>query len=88
MAFHRGPAFTQMTPYARIDEHGAVLIDTFPKERRTADFHIGTNDPAELTRLRRHKLANHYRSLDPSNSFNPGIGHTSKCAHWEETAKR
>lgn len=28
-------------------------------------------------------LANHYRSLDPSNSFNPGIGHTSKCAHWK-----
>lgn len=27
-------------------------------------------------------LADHYRSLDPSNSFNPGIGHTSKCAHW------
>jgi FAD/FMN-containing dehydrogenase len=27
-------------------------------------------------------LLNHYRSLDPSNSFNPGIGHTSKHAHW------
>jgi FAD/FMN-containing dehydrogenase len=27
-------------------------------------------------------LVNHYKSLDPSNSFNPGIGHTSKCAHW------
>jgi D-lactate dehydrogenase len=28
-------------------------------------------------------LVNHYRSLDPSNSFNPGIGHTSKLAHWQ-----
>jgi D-lactate dehydrogenase len=28
-------------------------------------------------------LVNHYRSLDPSNSFNPGIGHTSKRADWK-----
>jgi len=27
-------------------------------------------------------LIDHYHSLDPSNSFNPGIGHTSKLAHW------
>ena len=27
-------------------------------------------------------LVDHYRTLDPSNAFNPGIGHTSKCAHW------
>ncbi|MEW6256695.1 MAG: D-lactate dehydrogenase [Pseudomonadota bacterium] len=27
-------------------------------------------------------LVDHYRCLDPSNSFNPGIGHTSKCVHW------
>ena len=27
-------------------------------------------------------LVNHYRSLDPCNAFNPGIGHTSKCLHW------
>jgi D-lactate dehydrogenase (quinone) len=27
-------------------------------------------------------LENHYRSLDPCNVFNPGIGHTSKCLHW------
>lgn len=27
-------------------------------------------------------LRDHYQDLDPSNSFNPGIGHTSKCAHW------
>jgi D-lactate dehydrogenase (quinone) len=28
-------------------------------------------------------LVSHYRSLDPTNSFNPGIGHTSKLAHWK-----
>ena len=27
-------------------------------------------------------LVDHYRTLDPTNSFNPGIGQTSKCAHW------
>jgi D-lactate dehydrogenase (quinone) len=28
-------------------------------------------------------LVNHYRTLDPRNAFNPGIGHTSKCACWQ-----
>ena len=27
-------------------------------------------------------LAEFYRALDPTNSFNPGIGHTSKLANW------
>ncbi|HEX9140484.1 MAG TPA: D-lactate dehydrogenase [Steroidobacteraceae bacterium] len=27
-------------------------------------------------------LAEFYRRLDPCNQFNPGIGQTSKCAHW------
>jgi D-lactate dehydrogenase len=27
-------------------------------------------------------LIAHYRSLDPCNCFNPGIGHTSKSMHW------
>jgi D-lactate dehydrogenase len=27
-------------------------------------------------------LAAHYKELDPCNAFNPGIGRTSKCAHW------
>ncbi|MEN5299542.1 D-lactate dehydrogenase [Brucella sp. TWI559] len=27
-------------------------------------------------------LKDFYRSLDPTNSFNPGIGKTSKCRHW------
>ena len=28
-------------------------------------------------------LLNHYKDLDPSNSFNPGLGHSSKCACWQ-----
>ncbi|GJD47805.1 Quinone-dependent D-lactate dehydrogenase [Methylobacterium crusticola] len=28
------------------------------------------------------ELAGFYRKLDLTNSLNPGIGHTSKCAHW------
>jgi D-lactate dehydrogenase len=36
----------------------AVRLDTFPKEGETKVFYIGTNDPAELTKIRRHILAN------------------------------
>ena len=27
-------------------------------------------------------LAEFYRRIDPTNSLNPGVGQTSKCAHW------
>jgi D-lactate dehydrogenase (quinone) len=40
----------------------AVRLDTFPKEKRTSDFFIGTNDPAQLTEIRRHILAK-FRAL-------------------------
>ena len=30
------------------------------------------------------ELAGFYRRLDPTNSLNPGLGQTSKCAHWHE----
>lgn len=36
----------------------AVRLDTFPCERETRVFYIGTGDPAELTSLRRHVLRN------------------------------
>jgi len=35
----------------------AVRLDTYPLNEREATFYIGTNDPAELTELRRHILA-------------------------------
>jgi D-lactate dehydrogenase len=40
----------------------AVRLDTFPKEADTKVFYIGTNDPDELTRIRRHILA-HFQDL-------------------------
>lgn len=36
----------------------AVRLDTFEAEKDAAVFYIGTNDPAELTEVRRHILAN------------------------------
>lgn len=30
-------------------------------------------------------LANFYQKLDPTNSFNVGIGHTSKLKYWGKT---
>ncbi|MFC3694454.1 D-lactate dehydrogenase [Chenggangzhangella methanolivorans] len=35
----------------------AVRLDTFAAETETAVFYVGTNDPAELTEIRRHVLA-------------------------------
>ncbi|RWR06863.1 D-lactate dehydrogenase [Paenirhodobacter populi] len=35
----------------------AVRLDTFEAEKETAVFYIGTNDPAELTEIRRHILS-------------------------------
>lgn len=35
----------------------AVRLDTFPRDSDTATFYIGTNDPADLTALRRAMLA-------------------------------
>ncbi|MFG1478049.1 D-lactate dehydrogenase [Xanthobacter sp. V4C-4] len=35
----------------------AVRLDTFPMEKETQVFYIGTNDPAELETIRRHILA-------------------------------
>jgi D-lactate dehydrogenase len=33
-------------------------------------------------------LAAFYRALDPTNTFNPGIGQTSKCRHWAEADRQ
>lgn len=40
----------------------AVRLDTFPREDGSKVFYVGTNDPAELTLIRRHMLAN-FRAL-------------------------
>jgi D-lactate dehydrogenase len=46
----------------------AVRLDTFQKEDNTSLFYIGTNDPAELTTIRRHILMN-FRNLPLSGEY-------------------
>jgi D-lactate dehydrogenase len=46
----------------------AVRLDTFAKEKETKVFYIGTNDPAELTEIRRHMLA-HFNDLPISAEY-------------------
>ncbi|UNK43853.1 D-lactate dehydrogenase [Luteimonas sp. S4-F44] len=43
-----------------------------------AEHNVGHLYPAKPA------LAAFYRALDPTNSFNPGIGHTPKGAHWTD----
>ena len=50
-----------------LDERGAE----YPAEHNVGHLYVAK--PA---------LKNHYQKLDPSNSFNVGIGHTSKLKHW------
>jgi D-lactate dehydrogenase len=51
----------------------------------------GAEYPAEHNVGRQYRakpaLADFYRSLDPTNRFNPGIGHTSRCPDWREQTK-
>lgn len=53
--------------WALLDQRGAE----YPAEHNVG--HLYQAKPA---------LADFYRSIDPTNSLNPGIGQTSKCAHW------
>lgn len=65
-------------------------IDPLAVEHRLWDLldARGAEYPAEhnVGHLYRAKpaLAAFYRALDPTNTFNPGIGQTSKCHHWAE----
>jgi len=67
-------------------------IDPLAVEHRLWDLldARGAEYPAEhnVGHLYRAKpaLAEFYRALDPTNSFNPGIGQTSKCRHWADAA--
>jgi D-lactate dehydrogenase len=46
----------------------AARLDTFAKEQETKVFYIGTNDPAELTKIRHHMLA-HFKDLPISAEY-------------------
>ena len=55
------------------------LLLTFDERgaKYPAEHNVGHEYHAEET------LRNFYKSLDPTNSFNPGIGKTSKLKHWK-----
>lgn len=54
---------------ATFDERGAE----YPAEHNVGHEYFAKDE-----------LKNFYKKLDPTNSFNPGIGKTSKCKHWAE----
>jgi len=74
--FHQDYIVKRGNDIAEIEHEMWKLLDTrgaeYPAEHNVG--HLYFAKPA---------LTTHYRTLDPSNSFNPGIGHTSKCAHWK-----
>lgn len=53
---------------ALLDSRGAE----YPAEHNVGHLYVATA-----------ALAEHYRQLDPSNCFNPGLGQTSRQRHWE-----
>lgn len=61
------PLAIEHAMWALLDARGAE----YPAEHNVG--HLYKAKPA---------LTEHYRALDPTNSFNPGVGQTSKLAHW------
>lgn len=57
-------------------EHAMVALLDARGAEYPAEHNVGHLYPAKPA------LATHYRTLDPTNSLNPGIGQTSKKAHW------
>jgi D-lactate dehydrogenase len=63
------PLAIEHAMWALLDARGAE----YPAEHNVG--HLYKAKPA---------LTDHYRALDPTNSFNPGVGQASKRAHWRE----
>ncbi|MFT4248511.1 MAG: D-lactate dehydrogenase [Pseudomonas sp.] len=61
------PLAIEHAMWALLDQRGAE----YPAEHNVG--HLYRAKPA---------LARHYRALDPTNTFNPGIGQTSRQRHW------
>jgi D-lactate dehydrogenase len=57
--------------WALLDERGAQ----YPAEHNVGHLYVA-----------RPSLAEFYRSIDPRNQLNPGIGHTPRTRDWAETA--
>lgn len=57
---------------------GRLIVEADPRGAEyPAEHNVGHLYPAKPA------LARFYRELDPTNSFNPGIGQTSKKARWD-----
>jgi len=56
------------------------ILETF--DARGAEYPAEHNVGHEY--FAKDDLKNFYKTLDPTNTFNPGIGKTSKCKHWAE----
>ncbi len=65
------PLAIEHAMWALLDDRGAE----YP-----AEHNVGHLYPAKPA------LAAFYQDLDPCNVFNPGVGHTSTCAHWKPKA--
>jgi len=63
-------------------EHAMLALLDERQAKYPAEHNVGQVYAAEPT------LAAFYRSLDPRNQFNPGIGRTSKLRDWAETRNR
>jgi D-lactate dehydrogenase len=73
--FHQDYVVTKGTNCLAVEERIWELLD-----RRGAEYPAEHN-VGHLYRAKPTLLA-HYQALDPCNAFNPGIGRTTKCAHW------
>lgn len=62
-------------------ENGLLALLDARGARYPAEHNVGHLYRADLVLMR------HYRALDPSNCFNPGIGQSSKAAHWGDPVK-
>jgi len=62
----------------------AVRLDTFAKEKETKTFYIGTNDPAELTKIR-HDILTHFKDLPISAEYMHREAYDIAKSHGKDT---
>lgn len=74
--FHQDYIVAKGSDCRQIEERMWALLDRrgaeYPAEHNVG--HLYHAKPA---------LVSHYKALDPCNALNPGIGRTTKCAHWK-----
>lgn len=75
--FHQDYVLKKGESWQEIEHEMLGLLDArgakYPAEHNVGHLYIAPD-----------ALADHYKSLDPCNCFNPGIGHTTKREHWAD----